>query len=119
MRITSRDPLARRPLPDPEERRADQRDRQRRHQRDKFVVGHLCLAVTKVAPQLLASWRHPRRRSMTRILVAIIAAIVLAPLPVHAQERVGDAALGAVSGALVLGPVGAVAGAVVGFTAGP
>ena len=36
-----------------------------------------------------------------------------------AQERTGDAALGALSGALVLGPVGAVAGALVGYTAGP
>jgi hypothetical protein len=36
-----------------------------------------------------------------------------------AEERVGDAALGALSGAVVLGPIGAVAGAVVGFTAGP
>src|ERR1700724_4548265 len=37
----------------------------------------------------------------------------------RAQERAGDAALGAVSGAVVLGPVGAVAGALIGFTAGP
>ncbi len=36
-----------------------------------------------------------------------------------AQERGGDAALGAVSGAVVLGPVGAVAGALIGYTAGP
>jgi len=36
-----------------------------------------------------------------------------------AQERTGDAALGALSGAVVLGPVGAVAGAIVGYTAGP
>ena len=36
-----------------------------------------------------------------------------------AQERAGDAALGALSGAVVLGPIGAVAGAVVGYTAGP
>jgi hypothetical protein len=36
-----------------------------------------------------------------------------------AGERTGDAALGALSGALVLGPVGAVAGAVVGYTSGP
>ena len=36
-----------------------------------------------------------------------------------AQERGGDAALGALSGALVLGPIGAVVGAVVGYTAGP
>ena len=37
----------------------------------------------------------------------------------NAQERAGDAALGAVSGAVVLGPVGAVAGAFIGYTAGP
>lgn len=36
-----------------------------------------------------------------------------------AQERSTDAALGAVSGAIVLGPVGAVAGALIGYTAGP
>jgi hypothetical protein len=37
-----------------------------------------------------------------------------------ADERRGsDAALGALSGAVVFGPVGAVAGAVVGYTAGP
>jgi hypothetical protein len=36
-----------------------------------------------------------------------------------ADERTGDAALGALSGAEVLGPIGAVAGAVIGWTAGP
>ena len=35
------------------------------------------------------------------------------------DHRPGDAALGALSGAVVLGPIGAVAGAVVGYTAGP
>src|SRR5256885_9104740 len=35
------------------------------------------------------------------------------------DHRPGDAALGALSGAVVLGPVGLVAGAVVGYTAGP
>jgi hypothetical protein len=35
------------------------------------------------------------------------------------ERRGGDAALGALSGAVVLGPIGAVAGAVVGYTAGP
>ena len=35
------------------------------------------------------------------------------------EHRGGDAALGALSGAVVFGPVGALAGAVVGFTAGP
>jgi hypothetical protein len=36
-----------------------------------------------------------------------------------AGERPTDAALGAVSGAVVFGPIGAVAGAIVGYTAGP
>ena len=35
------------------------------------------------------------------------------------EHRGGDAALGALSGAVVFGPVGALAGALVGFTAGP
>jgi hypothetical protein len=52
-----------------------------------------------------------------------IAVVALALWPVSsaaiAQERAGDAALGALSGAVVLGPIGAVAGAVVGYTAGP
>jgi outer membrane lipoprotein SlyB len=43
----------------------------------------------------------------------------LTPLGAFAQERVGDAALGGLSGAIVLGPVGAVAGIVVGYAAGP
>jgi hypothetical protein len=46
-------------------------------------------------------------------------ALPLATSEVSAQERFGDAALGALSGAVVLGPVGAVAGAVVGYTTGP
>src|SRR5262249_54162742 len=37
----------------------------------------------------------------------------------RAEERVGSAALGALSGGLVFGPVGLVAGAVVGYAAGP
>jgi hypothetical protein len=51
--------------------------------------------------------------------LAIAATASLASLQAVAQERVGDAALGALSGAVVFGPVGAMAGAVVGFTAGP
>jgi hypothetical protein len=35
------------------------------------------------------------------------------------EHRGGDAALGALSGAVVFGPVGALAGALVGFAAGP
>jgi hypothetical protein len=57
---------------------------------------------------------------MIRMLaLAIAAAAIAAPAATSAQERLGDAALGALSGALVGGPVGAVAGGVVGFTAGP
>jgi len=56
---------------------------------------------------------------MKQILAVVVMAASLAPLGAFAQERVGDAALGGLSGALVLGPVGAVAGIVVGYTAGP
>jgi hypothetical protein len=56
---------------------------------------------------------------MKRIFAAAAIAVAFLPSPAPAQERVGSAALGAVSGGLILGPVGAVAGAVVGYTAGP
>src|SRR5712664_2262116 len=56
---------------------------------------------------------------MKSILAMLVVASTLAPFAAHGGERVGDAALGAVSGAVVFGPVGLVAGAVVGFTAGP
>ena len=50
---------------------------------------------------------------------AVAAALTLAPFAAAAQERVGSTAVGALSGAVVFGPVGAVAGAVVGYTMGP
>jgi len=56
---------------------------------------------------------------MKKILSVAALVLLAAPSVARAQERAGPAALGAVSGALVLGPVGAVAGAIVGFTAGP
>ncbi len=58
---------------------------------------------------------------MPRFLPAFViaAALPLASTSALAAERAGDAALGAVSGALVLGPIGAVAGALVGYTTGP
>ncbi|WP_187435760.1 hypothetical protein [Bradyrhizobium hipponense] len=56
---------------------------------------------------------------MNKSLIAAIVMLACVPASVVAQERAGDAALGAVSGAIVLGPVGAVAGALVGYTAGP
>jgi len=52
-------------------------------------------------------------------IVIVAAGIGFMPVAAGAQERLGDAALGAVSGVLVAGPVGLVAGGVVGFTAGP
>jgi hypothetical protein len=51
-----------------------------------------------------------------------IAAAVLSLISSQAladEHRGGDAALGALAGAVVLGPIGAIAGAAVGFTAGP
>ena len=56
---------------------------------------------------------------MNRFLMAAVVMLALVPASAGAQERAGDAALGAVSGAIVLGPVGAVAGAFVGYAAGP
>jgi len=52
-------------------------------------------------------------------LVLVAASVLALPVAAQAQERAGDVALGAVSGAIVFGPVGLVAGALVGFTAGP
>ena len=56
---------------------------------------------------------------MKKAIASLALALALMSSAVRAGERVGDAALGAVSGAVVLGPIGAVAGAVVGYTAGP
>jgi len=56
---------------------------------------------------------------MKKLLVAALIAGAFMPFEARAQDRAGDAALGAVSGAVVLGPVGAVAGALIGYTAGP
>ena len=49
----------------------------------------------------------------------LAASITLTPGTAGAQERTGDAALGALAGAVVAGPFGLVAGGVVGYTAGP
>jgi hypothetical protein len=55
-----------------------------------------------------------------RVATALIAiGILAAPEAAQAQERLGDAALGALSGAIFFGPVGAVAGGAVGYTVGP
>jgi hypothetical protein len=56
---------------------------------------------------------------MKKLLVAVAIAGSFFSFEASAQERAGSAALGAVSGAIVLGPVGAVAGAFIGYSAGP
>jgi hypothetical protein len=56
---------------------------------------------------------------MKTTIAAVTLSLALISSAAMAQEHTGDAALGALSGALVLGPVGAVAGAIVGYTAGP
>lgn len=56
---------------------------------------------------------------MKQFLAGAVMAISLTTSGALAQERAGDAALGGLSGAIVLGPVGAVAGLVMGYTAGP
>src|SRR5882672_12807014 len=71
-----------------------------------------------------APWasRHIRGIAMKKPLIGALIAgslISLVSFQANAQERAGDAALGAVSGAVVLGPVGAVAGAFIGYAAGP
>ncbi len=53
------------------------------------------------------------------IAVGVASAVLLSPVAASAWERAGDAALGAVAGALVGGPIGRVAGGVIGYTAGP
>jgi len=47
-----------------------------------------------------------------------VAVLTLLPMAAAAHERAGNAVLGALAGAVVFGPVGAVAGAAVGYTAG-
>lgn len=51
--------------------------------------------------------------------IAIAALALTVSTGAMAGERATSAALGAVSGAVVLGPIGAVAGAFIGYTAGP
>ena len=51
--------------------------------------------------------------------IVIVATALMVSTAAVAGERATDAALGAVSGAVVLGPIGAVAGAFIGYTAGP
>jgi hypothetical protein len=56
---------------------------------------------------------------MKRLIAAAVLAGTFISVEAQAQDRGGSAVLGAVSGLVVFGPVGAVAGGVVGYTAGP
>lgn len=57
---------------------------------------------------------------MTKVIaIVFMAAALLAPTAAGAGERLFDGTLGAASGALVAGPAGLVAGAVIGYVAGP
>jgi hypothetical protein len=76
-------------------------------------------ACTFVSPQFRNCLRCNRGIVMKKQLVAALIAGSFFSFQARAQERAGSAALGAVSGAVVLGPVGAVAGALIGYTAGP
>src|SRR5262245_13312370 len=101
------------------------------HLRETLVVFTCCWPslTTLILPKIgsrkqFLRGRSPRawfagRHSMKNIVVAAVIGIWCVPSATLAGERVGDAALGALSGAVVLGPVGAVAGAVIGYTAGP
>jgi len=82
-----------------------------------------CRRATFLPPH---SWSGvPRGRTskgtaMKKMLVAaVVAGSFIISYGANAQERAGSAALGALSGAIVLGPVGAVAGAFIGYSAGP
>jgi hypothetical protein len=78
--------------------------------RATFLSPHFCGGLP---------WGVSKGIVMKRLLVAAVIAGSFFSYGAKAQERAGSAALGAVSGAVVLGPVGAVAGAVIGYTAGP
>jgi hypothetical protein len=49
----------------------------------------------------------------------VVLALTVSTSAAFAGERATDTALGAVAGAVVLGPIGAAAGAFIGYTAGP
>ena len=70
-------------------------------------------------PELDFFVRQSGETRMKKTIASVVLSLALMSSTAMAEERVGDAALGALSGAVVLGPIGAVAGAVIGYTAGP
>src|SRR6266540_507262 len=66
---------------------------------------------------VVVEWRNAMKSIFSA--VAIVAVVAVAPTVAGAQERIGEGAMGAAAGAVVFGPVGAIAGGLVGYTAGP
>jgi hypothetical protein len=93
------------------EKRASNRWRWRRMRNPKFPSCRLISSYSWIVKSGMAR--------MKKLVVGVALALALTTVAAKAAERAGDAALGALSGAVVLGPIGAVAGAVVGYTAGP
>jgi hypothetical protein len=91
------------------------------HQRDIHLGNGDIRVITFVLPQCRGALPRGalKETAMKRVVVAAAIAGSFISFEAQAQERAGSAALGAVSGAVVLGPVGAVAGALIGYTAGP
>lgn len=77
-----------------------------------------CWRLSSGAPSL-GLQIHSSGEAMRGKVATLAIGLAFLSSAVSAQERAGDAALGALSGAVVLGPIGAVANAVVGYTAGP
>jgi predicted lipid-binding transport protein (Tim44 family) len=72
-------------------------------------------AIKPDQPWFFIRWN----KNMIKAIIGAAVILVIATSAASAQHRAGDAALGAVSGAVVLGPIGAVAGAFIGYSAGP
>src|SRR5215471_10679297 len=77
------------------------------------------LSRTLVAAFLRLVAGTRRRGTYMKKQIAIVALALTVSTSAIAGERATDAAIGAVSGAVVLGPIGAVAGAFIGYSAGP
>ncbi len=62
-----------------------------------------------------------KTRVVNRLLLPLCLCLTagLVASPGFAQEKLGDGAMGALAGAVVAGPIGLVAGGIIGYTAGP
>jgi hypothetical protein len=66
---------------------------------------------------VLIRWRKAMKTLLA--VATIAAAIAFAPTGAVAQERLLDGGMGAGAGLLAFGPAGALAGGLIGYTAGP